>query len=591
MSVSRLLHGVRDVLAEIVATSPRDAAGAVMWLLVLTGTEAAAALLLAPLLELIGVVEESPLPRAGGWVQAILGVFGAEPSLVSLLVLFVAVAAVRSLAQRQEALVSGRLRENLTLAFRVRLYNAIAGARWRFLVSRTPIHFANAIVHETTRVGATAGHVIDLMVAMMVALVYLALAFRLSPGTATVVLAAAALLAVLVRGSLDHARHMGAAAAQQRAVLHREIAEQVSAMKVAKSYGVTGRDAERVAALAAESRRVTLEVSQTEARLGASLELGSTVLLALIVYIASQVLGEPTALLLVMLFIFARLMPRLVGTYRILQSLSAALPVFEAMRELERECVSEAEPTGASAAAAPLTESVRFDRVSFEYLDRREPAVVEVDLTIRAGDTTAIVGASGSGKSTIADLLIGLLTPTGGRLMVDGTPLDARQLASWRAQIGYVPQDAFLFDDTVRNNIRWSRPDASDEDVWEALRLAAADAFVAALPQQLDTMVGDRGVLISGGERQRLAIARALVRRPRLLVLDEATSSLDGDHERRIQQAIDRLHHQMTIVIITHRLSTIRDADTIYVMHGGRVVRVGRWSELNLQRDLETSTP
>jgi ATP-binding cassette subfamily C protein len=143
-----------------------------------------------------------------------------------------------------------------------------------------------------------------------------------------------------------------------------------------------------------------------------------------------------------------------------------------------------------------------------------------------------------------------------------------------------VPQDPFLFHDTVRANLQWAREDATDADLWHALRLAAADQFVAALPQGLDTVVGDRGVLVSGGERQRLSLARALVRRPQLLILDEATSSLDSENEERIQQAIDELHQQMTIVVITHRLSTIRAADVIQVVDRGRLIESGSWDEL-----------
>jgi ATP-binding cassette subfamily C protein len=206
--------------------------------------------------------------------------------------------------------------------------------------------------------------------------------------------------------------------------------------------------------------------------------------------------------------------------------------------------------------------------------------VRDVTFTLDAGATTAIVGPSGSGKSTLADLLMGLLTPSEGRILVDGVTLDGGRLDAWRDQIGYVAQEAFLFHESVRANLLWARPDASEEEIWHALRLASADAFVRALPHGLDTVVGDRGVLVSGGERQRLSLARALVRRPALLILDEATSSLDSENEARIQQAIDKLHQQMTIVVITHRLSTIRGADTIHVVDRGRLVESGTWTDL-----------
>lgn len=201
-------------------------------------------------------------------------------------------------------------------------------------------------------------------------------------------------------------------------------------------------------------------------------------------------------------------------------------------------------------------------------------------LVLLAAVAATIVNPSGAGKSTFADLLMGLLSPSSGELLVDDVPLSPERLQAWRNQIGYVAQETFLFHDTVRANLVWASPGADDGAVWRALEQAAAADFVRALPAGLDTIVGDRGVLLSGGERQRLSLARALLRQPQLLILDEATSSLDSENERRIQAAIDHLHEQTTIVVITHRLSTIRNADMIYVVERGRVVESGSWASL-----------
>jgi ATP-binding cassette subfamily C protein len=355
----------------------------------------------------------------------------------------------------------------------------------------------------------------------------------------------------------------------------------MASLKTARAYGATDRHAEDFARLAWESRTVNLEVTAGESELQQALELGSTVLLAVIVFASSEIFVVGPAILLVLLYAFARLMPRLIAIYRQLQSLASLLPAFAEVTRLERECVAAAEPVGAGDVGfSPLEKGITFDGVSFDYLRGGTAAVRGLTLRLDAGATTAIVGASGSGKSTFADLLLGLLTPTAGAIAVDGEPLTADRLRAWRHQVSYIAQDTFLFDDTVRANITWAHPGASDDAVWDALRLAAADRFVAALPQQLDTIVGERGVMLSGGERQRLSIARALVRHPRVLVLDEATSSLDAVNEQQIQRAIDRLRHRMTIVIITHRLSTIRHADVIHVMDGGRVVQSGTWDQL-----------
>jgi ATP-binding cassette subfamily C protein len=175
---------------------------------------------------------------------------------------------------------------------------------------------------------------------------------------------------------------------------------------------------------------------------------------------------------------------------------------------------------------------------------------------------------------------MGLLRPEQGTILVDGVPVYPYGNHTWRQAIGYVPQEAFLFHATVRANLLWARPEASAADLQQALRLAAAEEFVASLPQGLDTVLGDRGVRLSGGERQRLALARALLRQPVLLILDEATSALDPFNEQRIHRALAALHGQFTIVLIAHRLSTVRMADRIMVLDAGQVVETGTWDEL-----------
>ncbi|MHC1727795.1 MAG: ABC transporter ATP-binding protein [Syntrophobacteraceae bacterium] len=192
-----------------------------------------------------------------------------------------------------------------------------------------------------------------------------------------------------------------------------------------------------------------------------------------------------------------------------------------------------------------------------------------------------MVGQSGSGKTTVADLIMGLSEPSEGTIFIDEKPLAGDLVYNWRSSIGYVPQETFLFHDTIRRNLSLVRPEATEEELWEALRLAAADTFVSALPEGLDTVVGDRGIRLSGGERQRIALARALLRKPTVLILDEATSSLDMENEQRVLEAIEGLHGELTMVVIAHRLSTIRKADNIVVMEKGRIVETGTWASLS----------
>jgi ATP-binding cassette subfamily C protein len=203
-----------------------------------------------------------------------------------------------------------------------------------------------------------------------------------------------------------------------------------------------------------------------------------------------------------------------------------------------------------------------------------------VSLKLPTGSTLALAGPSGAGKTTVADLVAGLMVPSSGRVCVGGQELTRERLAGWRQAIALVPQEPFMFHDTIAANLRFARSEATDRELWEALRVANVAEFVAALPEGLETIVGDQGLRLSGGERQRLALARALLRQPDLLILDEATSSLDTENELAIRVALSELHGRTTMLLIAHRLSTVSEADRIAVLDGGQVVETGSWSEL-----------
>jgi len=222
---------------------------------------------------------------------------------------------------------------------------------------------------------------------------------------------------------------------------------------------------------------------------------------------------------------------------------------------------------------------IDFDHVSFSYLPDR-PVLHDVSFHAPAGTTTALVGPSGAGKSTLIHLVLGFGRPQHGRVLVDGEDLTEVRLRDYRSQIGVVLQDNFLFDGTVRENILYSRPDATDEEMMAAARVANAADFVEAFPDGYATVIGERGVKLSGGQRQRLAIARAILADPRILILDEATSSLDSESEALIQDALRALRRGRTTFVIAHRLSTIFSANQILVVDGGRIVERGRHAEL-----------
>jgi ATP-binding cassette subfamily C protein len=275
----------------------------------------------------------------------------------------------------------------------------------------------------------------------------------------------------------------------------------------------------------------------------------------------------------------------MIGFVNTLDKSQAVVDILSADQALIREWRESvaAEPTGAGATrATSFRDAIRLEGVSFRYATDGPPVLEGVDLEIRRGEFIGICGPTGGGKSTLVDLLVGLLQPTSGAVSVDGTPLGRRPLWWWD-QLGVVSQQVFLTDGTLRNNIAFGEQVGGRIDEERMLRCverAQLAPVIAQLPEGLDTLVGERGVKLSGGQRQRVAIARALYREPEVLVLDEGTSALDGATERALVTAIDEATHERTLIAIAHRISTIRNADRILVIAEGRIQDIGTHDEL-----------
>jgi subfamily B ATP-binding cassette protein MsbA len=268
----------------------------------------------------------------------------------------------------------------------------------------------------------------------------------------------------------------------------------------------------------------------------------------------------------------------------VVQIASISTQISEAFAGLDRireilEMTTETDEDESREALGEIHGDVTLEKVEFEY-NAGVPVLKDVSLHAPAGTTTALVGPSGSGKSTLISLLMAFNRPGSGRILIDGRDLETMRLKDYRSQLGVVLQDNFLFDGTVLDNIRFARPAATREEVQEASRIAHADEFVRGFPDGYDAIVGERGVRLSGGQRQRVAIARTILADPRILILDEATSSLDSESEALIQDGLRKLRHGRTSFVIAHRLSTIRTADQILVLDGGRIVERGTHSEL-----------
>ena len=550
-------------------------------LMILLGlTEGVSLLMLVPLLHLVGLkVDQGSIAGIAGSVSSFFSFIGVKPSLISVLVAYILIVILHSLLQRWETAVSLTLQHEFVIRLRERLYRAIANSNWLFFSRHRASDFTHALTHEMERIGAATYYVLHLFATSIIACVYILLALKLSALMTGLVFLCGCGLMFLLRGKTKVAHDTGEGLSDAMNRLYNAVSEHLGGMKIAKSYGAEERHVRLFGKLAEQVRSMYTDAVRNQAEVNYRFNIGSVLILSIILYVSLQVLSIPTAGVLLLLFLFVRVMPKLSSIHQNFQSLINLMPSFSRVMDLMSHCEEAAEPTEQGPVEIEFKHEIGFERVSFSY-DGEVPVIHDLDLTIKAGQTTAIVGPSGAGKSTLADLVMGLISSTKGRILVDHQALDPENMRAWRGRMGYVPQEPFLFHDTLKANLLWAKADATEVEIQEALRLSAAEEFVSAFPKGLETVLGDRGVLVSGGERQRLALARALLRKPSLLILDEATSSLDSENEKRIQNAIEELHGKMTILIISHRLSTIRGADMIYVIEEGNLIESGTWGSL-----------
>jgi len=374
-------------------------------------------------------------------------------------------------------------------------------------------------------------------------------------------------------------RHAQDAAAELTHILQ----EALAGYQVVKSFNAEEYESRRFRAAARRLRSNNLKYVAQQALASPLIEFfGAVTIVGLLTYARNQIkvgamtTGQFTSFVIALLMLYEPV-KRLTGIHNIFQqALGASQKVFEYL--------SRSEEVRDRPGARPLERfehAIVYDRVSFRYPGSPNGFLLEdIRLEVRRGEVLAVVGPSGAGKTTLVNLLPRFYDVTSGAVLIDGHDVRDIQLASLRKLIGIVAQDTFLFNDTVANNIRYGRPDASMEAVREAARNALAEDFILELPQGYDTLIGERGVKLSGGQRQRIAIARALLKNAPILILDEATSHLDTESELLVQRALANLMAGRTVIVIAHRLSTVRRADRIVVLDRGRIVETGRHEEL-----------
>jgi len=576
-------HSLRDYLARLYESARWRLVVTVLLAALCSLTEGVGIVLLIPTLQLAGmnIGGQGRLKDYAGAIDRALGWIGLNPSLPVLLTIFLLLVSARTLLLKLQMVAGAAVQQRLQVNMRERLHRAIVNADWLYLCRKKSSDLVHALTGEIDRIGIITTLTLMLAGEILVGVVYIIVAGALSPVATLLVLAAGMVLALLLHGRTRLIAGIGADVSRMNEHLYGAIVSHLQNLKAIKAYNAEKQDREVFAQLNSIVAATFNQAARRRAFSSGWFEIGSFAILSAAVYVSLGAFAVSPAGILILLLIFARLMPRLIAAYSDYQGIVNQLPAFDTITELENQCAAASEPSRAGDPVR-LTRSIELKEISFSYPDR---AVLNaVNLAIKAGQTVALVGPSGSGKSTLADLVIGLLRPDRGSIEIDGIDLANANLAAWRSQIGYVSQDTVLTHESLRANLKWARPDASEEAMWHALRLAAAEDLVRRLPDGLDTIVGDRGAFLSHGERQRIAIARALLRQPTLLVFDEATNSLDRENEESVLEAIDNLHGNLTILMISHRLSALRRADVVYLMEHGRIAQAGSWQSLRANR-------
>lgn len=547
-------------------------------------TEGLTIALLFPLLTRVGI---SGGEGATAPIESLLSpIVGPGAGVLAVLAVIVVVALFQALLFTAQSWWIARLVRRYTAAWQTRLFESFMAADWLFLTRRKGGELANAIIVESGRLTGAFITLAQLLSAAIVAVIYLIFALLVSWQMTLLLigLAAVMFLSIIRLYRVSHA--VGVASGPLNAELQVRVGEGLASAKIIKATVGEGRMVTRVDRVVRDIEWVNCLGMFLPTLVRGIFEFMGIVAVAAFLAFGVQSVGVAPASMLVVLALFVRLFPRFTTLQTLLHNLNTYVPAILALREMLDEANEQRERPAERGEEfkVELPVSLRIINLTAGYGEGR-PVLDKLTLTFRLPGMVGVVGGSGAGKSTLVHAILGLIRPDAGALCFGDHDITRVSLASWRKSIGYVPQEDMFFHASVRENLALACPEATMDEIVQAARRAHAHDFIMALPQGYDTQIGDRGVALSGGQRQRLGIARALLSKPALLLMDEPTSALDSESEREVLATVEELRNSIGILIVAHRLATVRNADCIFVLEKGRVVEQGNWSELIARRD------
>ncbi|MQR84516.1 ATP-binding cassette domain-containing protein [Bacillus megaterium] len=538
-------------------------------------------LLIIPLLSIGGVIEANTASSKLSQLFHFLTALPPSLYLPLILCMYVVIIIGQNLLQRSLAIRDVKIREKFSRDLRIEIYSLLLHSKWALFLKKRKSTLINLLTSELARVIGGINFALQLLSNTIFMIIQLAIALWLSVKMTLFIVLFGLILGYLSRKFVQKSRHLGRRTSKLGEDYMAGITDQLSGIKDIKSNKLEYSYIDWLRSLTSRMNAEQVEYVKLKSSSQLVYKVSAALLVAVFIFISVKAFHAQGEQLLLIILIFSRLWPRFIAIQSNFEQIAATLPACQAVKKLIEDCSKEQEFKQADALSLITETQIECKDVYFRYKkDSHNYVLKNINLTIPNNQMTAIVGPSGAGKSTLIDLLMGLNSPERGEVLVNGHPLKDELLLSLRQAISYVPQDSFLFNTTVRENLLTVNAQASERELWEALEFAMADQFVRNLPQGLDTVIGDRGMKISGGERQRLVLARAILKKPALLILDEATSALDTNNENKIKESIDRLKGKVTIVVVAHRLSTIQAADQVLVLEEGKVIQKGSFNQL-----------
>jgi ABC-type multidrug transport system fused ATPase/permease subunit len=542
--------------------------------------EGVALTILFPLLSILGF-SGSDFDGVTNKIIDLLGHLALPLNVFAIAALFVCLILLQHAFYLSHTWIAAGLQARATANWRRQLTDALLNCEWLYFARQNPGELSHILNFETGRASHLVNYASQIASFCLTAAVYILVAFVASWKVTLALMVGGAIIVIVSHLLVKRPALLSGRQTEVHTRYAGKSAEVLGGMKLIRA--MNGNESVHAALWPriAELQQVERKVIMNPALLRSSFEVSAIVALMVVLVFAVKMADTDGVTVLLIAALFLRLYPRISAVQQYVQQFRMAIPYYAAVVDALDDAWAAAEARSPQAGAPgplPAPPEIRLREVTVRYGERS--ALRDVDFHIAARQTVAVIGASGAGKSTLVDALLRLVPLQGGEIEINGENLSKIDLGVWRRSVGYVPQDTFLFNATIRENIAFAQPHLSFDKVKKAAQQAQLLEFVESLPDGFETVVGDRGIMLSGGQRQRIGIARALAGGKSMLIFDEATSALDSETEAAVMADIAKLRGEMTIIIIAHRLSALKIANKIFVLDDGRLVESGDWDSL-----------